>query len=1009
MKRNNKGVLFINILLLAAIAVGVIIFAANKELAPTVGVSPSTQNGNGDQAPSGELVSTGLVISEVMISNSGAVRDNFNEYPDWVELYNGTDAPINLSGYALSDRGDNAAKFPLPTMELPAKGYIVVYLSGRGQNAASAPLHATFKLKEGETLYLFTGSSTADQFTPEATEANTSYIRTAEGFTTTALYSPGYENTEAGHQQFTAASDLTATSTLKINEVQSSNLSTVQDETGAYPDWVEIINLGSDVVDLTGYGLSDNESKPMRWVFSSGSIAPGETLLVFCSGVDKQDTPIKHAPFGISGAGETVLLYNAQGALLDKVDVPELKDDASYARDPSDGTYAQTYTPTPGAANTTDNALSALNAFFHRVNQGVYISEVMTNNASVTVDGETGDWVEIVNGTGAEVDLSGYGLSNAPARAQRYTFPSKVLAAGERVLVKLSGAVSEDAYTASFKGSSTGERLYLFNPEHTMVDKMIVPALDTDITYGRGDDLSLFYYKEATPKQQNSANAYIGLTQQVRFSEPSGLKDAPVTVELSVPDNAPIYYTTDCREPTASDTLYSGPIQLSSTTVLRAAAIKDGYLTGQTTTSTYIIGQSHTVRVVSLVTEPDNLFSDEKGIYANGPNWKEAFPHGAPGTGANFWMDWERPVSVEIFDNSGETLIHQDGEFKLNGQYSRALDQKSFSVYARAEYGESRFNAALFDDRDFTSYKSFVLRSTAQDYNRSRMRDAMITSLMQGEDVMYQETEVCVLYLNGKYWGHYNMRERVNKWSIAQNEGVTDQTVIDNIDLLKGNGNNANRVLNGDNDDYLALVDYVKAHDLRDADALAYVMDRMDVQNYFDYQIAEIYWANSDNGNIKYYRVPGGKWKWILFDLDWAMNNSSSLPVSWNTFESVINPKGTGVGDSFYTDLICGLLKNPDMQQLFLERLAYFMQNVYTPEKAIAAIDSLEATMEPEMQQHFERWEGTGSVEKWKKQVDSLRSWVRERPQYVMTNCQSFFSLSDSQMASLFGELWTNR
>lgn len=130
---------------------------------------------------------------------------------------------------------------------------------------------------------------------------------------------------------------------------------------------------------------------------------------------------------------------------------------------------------------------------------------------------------------------------------------------------------------------------------------------------------------------------------------------------------------------------------------------------------------------------------------------------------------------MEIFDEDGTTLLSQGAEFKINGQYSRALDQKSFAVYARKEYGDSRFNAALFDDRDYTSYKSFVLRCTAQDYNRARMRDAMMTSLMEGQGVMYQETEVCVLYLNGEYWGHYNMRERVNKWSIAQWEGVTDE------------------------------------------------------------------------------------------------------------------------------------------------------------------------------------------------------------------------------------------
>ena len=412
------------------------------------------------------------------------------------------------------------------------------------------------------------------------------------------------------------------------------------------------------------------------------------------------------------------------------------------------------------------------------------------------------------------------------------------------------------------------------------------------------------------------------------------------------------------------------------------------------------------MRVVSLSTDDKYLFSDEMGMYTNGPNYQEAFPHGSPGRGANFWMSWEYPVHVEVWEADGTKLIDQDGSFKLNGQYSRALDQKSFAVYARSDNGNpSRFDAPLFSDRDYDSYKSFVLRCTGQDYNRARMRDAFITGMMKGQDVMYQETEVCVLYLNGQYWGQYNMRERVNKWSVAQWEGVTDESVIDNIDLLKGNGNSSARTLNGDYKEYQELISYCKTHSLKDPDNLKYVTDRVDVQNYFDYQIAEIFWANSDNGNIKYYRVPGGKWKWILYDMDWAMNNSSSIPVSWNTFNHVFDPKGTGVGDAFETTLSTSLLENDEMRELFLQRLSYYMTEVLTTDKALAAIDEMYEAMKPEMERHFERWPNDGSVQAWERSVERLRTWVQERPKYVVQNAKSYFGLSDSRISELFGDL----
>ncbi len=1006
-RRNRRGIVLVQLLLFSAVLVLFVVLTIEKELTPAVslgGVQMDEPSSDGTL----QLQSTGLVISELMASNSGAVRDEDGDYPDWVELYNGTGAPIDLGGYALSDRDDNPAKFPLPNQTLASGEYIVVYLSGKGRNIAGQPLHAGFKLKKGETLYLFTdGGALADQVEAPALGANVSYIRTESGFEESAFCSPGFANDQAGSDAYAAAFDRTAESTIKISEVQSSNVSTCQDASGAYVDWVEITNIGSSPVDLTGYCLSDDESEPMKWRFGSATLNPGEFLLVYCDKGAQAGAEELHASFGISAAGETLLLHDASGALLDRVDVPELKDDWSYARG-GDGLFAATNAPTPGKANTMENGLAAVEDFFRLNNKGVYIAEVLSSAADTQVNGQSVDFAEIVNNSGAAVDLNSWGLSNAPKRKARFQFPEMILQPGERAVVALSGtdSVEDGNLSASFKASSTGETLYLFTDQGEMVDKLIVPQLQADVSYGRGDDLGLFYYASPSPGEANQGVSYRGMTQRVDFSVRPGLYDGAVTLEMYVGDGSQIHYTTDCTEPGPSSPAYSGPLTLSSTTVVRAVAVKDGYLSPLSTTGTYIIGQSHSVRVVSLSTDPDNLFSDEKGIYADGPGYMEEFPHGSAGKGANFWMDWERPVYVEVFDEDGTTLLSQGGEFKLNGQYSRAIDQKSFAVYARKEYGESRFNAALFDDRDYTSYKSFVLRSTAQDYNRARMRDAMMTSLMKDQGVMYQETEVCVLYLNGEYWGHYNMRERVNKWSVAQWEGVTDESVIDNIDILKGNGNNAARVLNGSNDEYMELMDYVRSHNLANEEALQYVTDRVDVQNYFDYQIAEIFWANSDNGNIKYYKVPGGKWKWILYDLDWGINTGEDNGYKRDGFLHVLNENGTGYNDSFDNDIIRGLLDNKEMEQLFIERCAYYINEVYTEENILAAIDELQSQMAPEMEAHYERWPEHGSVSSWQRHIDRLKTFAHYRGAYMKVHLQDWFDISETQMQSLFGENW---
>lgn len=1006
MKRSASNLIII--LLLVVIIVGVIVYASDKQLAPSY--APADGSASGDASlPAGVA---GLVLSELMVENDGAVRDEDGDYPRWVELYNSTSAELSLSGYSLSDRENDATKYPLPAITLAPGEYRVVFLSGKNRTAADGNLHTGFKVNGSETLYLFSGSTIVDSVSGAATSSNISKIKVGSAWEETELYSPGFENTEAGHEAYLDVWDKRDESALKINEVQSSNATTLADEQGLYPDWIEIVNTGTETIDLSGYGLSDDVNKPMEWTFPAMSIGPGERVVVFADGTNNLEAEIPHANFSISSGGETLSLYDAEGYLLDRVTVPELETDTSYARSPdATGDFVVEQTPTPNMENTVESQTTLSNRFFQEHNQGVYISEVMTRNATtLEINSQTPDWVEVTNASGAAVNLAGYRLTNKANATARYTFPDVTLENGESTVVYLTGAeidLGEEyaAQSADFKGSSTGEMLYLYDADKNVVDKVSVPALATDVSYGRDEGrTSFFYYDEATPGAANTTTAYLGVCEEPAFSDEGGVKTSSLELTLTAPEGSTIYYTTDCSTPTTASTPYTGPISIAENTVVRAIAVRDGYLTSTTATRTYITEDTHTVRVVSLVTDDKYLFSDEMGMYADGPNWQEKSPHGSPGVGANFWMDWEYPVHVEVWEADGTRLIEQDGSFKLNGQYSRALDQKSFAVYARSEYGdEDRFYAPLFSDREYTDYKSFVLRCTGQDYNRSRMRDAMITGTMEGQDVMYQETEVCVLYLNGEYWGHYNMRERVNKWSVAQWEGVTDESVIDNIDLLKGNGNRANRVLNGDNTEYRELIDFCRNNSLTDPENLKYVTDRVDVQNYFDYQIAEIFWANSDNGNIKYYKVPGGKWKWILYDMDWAMNNNEKMPVSWNTFNHVFDPNGTGVSNGFETVLSTSLLENDDMRDLFLERLSYYMTEVFTTDKMTAAIEELYETMKPEMEKHFERWPDHGSVESWERHVERLRTWVQQRPQYVVQGAQEYFDLSDAQVQELFG------
>ena len=107
----------------------------------------------------------------------GVITDEDGDYPRWVELYNSTSAELSLSGYSLSDRENDATKYPLPAITLAPGEYRVVFLSGKNRTAADGNLHTGFKVNGSETLYLFSGSTIVDSVSGAATSSNISKIK----------------------------------------------------------------------------------------------------------------------------------------------------------------------------------------------------------------------------------------------------------------------------------------------------------------------------------------------------------------------------------------------------------------------------------------------------------------------------------------------------------------------------------------------------------------------------------------------------------------------------------------------------------------------------------------------------------------------------------------------------------------------------------------------------------------------------------------------------------------
>ena len=974
---------------------------------------------------------TSVRINEIMASNGSAWSDEKGQYGDWIELYNAsTNESVDISGWTLTDSTSSFAMFTFPRHVLGPGEFTLVFCDGTLQNTPGYTYHAPFKIaSDGDSVMLFNADGNAVQAvnTPSLGH-NQSYAYTGSFWTVTSSYTPLMPNEESYHRQMLDFLSGGVESPVYISEIMADNATYIPDEDGWYCDWIELCNRGGQAVDLNGWCLSDDSANPTKWRFPAVTIQPGEYLIVYASGKDRSTAgqPL-HTGFKLNAEGETVVLSNERGIPQASVAFANLKVDRSWSY--YDNSYTAALAPTPGRANTTDSAAAIAREFTQTHAAGVIISEVLSGvSRTVDTEGEGKDWVELYNNSTKTIDLSGWGLSDEADQPRKWQFAEgATILPGQYLVVYAMGedrqSVSSGKYFAGFSISQLQEaceEITLCQPDGTIVDRMPLPQQYASISYGRIDGKDGFFYlAKATEGAQNYTAGYASRVAPVAMSLGGGLYDGPVTVELYAAPGATVRYTTDGSEPTQDSPLYEGPLMMQSTTVLRARAWRGDEMRSTVTTHTYFVGVSHTMDVISLVLDPEDLWSSEKGLYIMGPHALTESPYGSIDHGANFWMTWEKAANIEYFTTDGECLFDQGCGFTLHGQYSRSEVQKAFRIIARTEYGganggSNRFAAPLFSRRDYTEYQSFVLRSSGSDGDKTRMRDSILTSLAENTSVMYQETELVVVYLNGEYWGHYNLRERINKYSIAQFEGWTD---VEHIDIVKANTN----VLQGSDDTYQTMLAWVKKNGVKNDQALALVESVIDIDNYIDYMCLEIFTGNTDTLNVKRYRSEtegDGRWRWIYFDLDWAFYTNTNSIARW------ITPGGMGNGNRTDNTLFVALMGNATFRDRFLTRMGQLMATDLTTRNIVDKMNARIQELMPEMDMHIsvwkervDTWKASGSkilgitalngykfsMSQWKSEIQRMISYAETRPARLLEWTQKALKLSNSQMQYYFG------
>ncbi len=1036
LRRRKSRMNFILMACFAALVV-LLVMVTPKEPTRRATYSNATESGLVEEGGNGLIGAyEGLVISEIMPSNNTAVTDEDGKYADWIEIWNSTDRAINMEGLGLSDKGDRI-RFLFPAVSLEPDGRVVVFCDNTNQVNPNRAFHAKFKLSSvGETVFLFDpDANLIDSRKYTVMTSDESWALTDEGFKSVTYYSPGFENTEEGNRKYRESISVSDGSVV-INEVMADPITGLRDDDDELCDWVELYNTTNRDISLSGLALSDNEGKPLKWRFPENAVIPAKGYyLVFCSGKDRMDKvkSVPHTNFKISAERETIILTDSQGHVLDRVMIDNLPLDCSWGRN-ENGQLQVFQAPTPALPNN-QSGRNQMDINLRALNKSrVYISEVMASNDSVVTypSRDNTDWVELYNAGDQAVDVSGWGLSDRLDRARRWQFPQgTVINPGEYKVIMcdgLTGAGSAQEPHASFRvGKNKQETITLADSTGRVLDKINLPEMRTDISYGRTLGMAgLFYYDTPTPFQQNP-QGFTGFTEKPSFLTEPGLYYSTTYVQFSVPEGTQVFYTTDGSVPTQLSNPYNGErLELNFPTVLRARAFSGGgNRPSDVLTGTFFINAIHTIPVASVVTDPDILWNKETGMLVTGDNVVKE-PGKLPFKGTIYRKVKDSGVKfechVELYDDSGNILISQDAGFSLMGAYSLDMPQKSFQFRAKSKYGPKTFQAKLFPDRPFTEYKTFVLRNSGNDSMWTRLQDGFQSRLMDycGATVVHQAWKPYAVYLNGRYWGHMNLREKADRFMVAQHEGLTLDEA-DNMVILEASGK-LKFGYKADREAYKAMLKKIKNSDpAKNPEDRQYILDNIDVDNFFEYMAYEMFFGNSDIGNTRFYRLKteGSKWKWLLYDVDYGLYESS-----FNSPKSYMKQQGMGQ-QKIDNTLFRKLMSVPEFKDRYMTIYGEIFRKlsgkviVDGKEKLVMldVLDNLVAIIEPEMRKHWDRWgeyndknvivevpvTADGAYRYWEKRVERLRNVVRKRPTLLWQFTQDEFNLSNEQMEHYFG------
>lgn len=619
----------------------------------------------------------------------------------------------------------------------------------------------------------------------------------------------------------------------------------------------------------------------------------------------------------------------------------------------------------------------------------IVINEILAKNSDFNTDnsGDNDDWFEIYNYGDDPVKLNKLWFTDNPSEPFKWkldTTSEIFLEPDAYYLIWADEEPDEGLNHATFKLDGDGEYLAIHYSDSSMIDEISYKDQSSNISFGRYPDgaTTWNFFNVPSPKAENNSSGGASILPPPIATIAGGFYSEPIFVTLhSGIDDAEIRYNLNASNPGKRSILYQNPILIDTTTILRATVVKDGYIDSQVLTMSYLFGSEEpTNPVISIVSDPENLYG-ENGLISTNSKTLE-IP-------ANFEYIID---SKTVFESGTGIQLHSVKNYIPN----------SMRFYARSRYGNEWFEYPFFKETEPLLYKRLILRNGGNDNvnkaeTNTHFRDPLASEISKSSNTypITSASQPVNVYLNGKYYGLFNLRERIDKYYIETHTGETE-----NYDLLErafGYGKNRHAI-HGSFENYDALLAFVDTiADLNKDIDFQYVASEVDIENFTDYWITEVFLGNYDwlSNNVKFWKSDEGKWQWIYWDLDHAIGLDflDYGNTDWNTLEWSLSFGERAWPNGFNNILIRNLLKNQSYKEYFIKRFTQLLNTRFSFANTEIIYNSMVDLYKDDMLIHADRW--GNDYKDWLSACEIMKEYLENRPQEQLEHLRSYFNLPE--------------